>query len=107
MTRADVAPQCGAVPNEHPLSSAASRSKPKRSGGGDEESVQALDAVGPALPVLVDLDEQLEVGPGRELLPRPDPDLLEHRAALADDHALLAVALDQDLDADAGATPTR
>src|SRR4051794_24276457 len=67
--------------------------------------VEALDAVGAVLPVLVDGDEQLEVGAGRELLAHPRTGLLQHGAALADHHALLAVALDEDLDADAGPLP--
>src|SRR5215211_3630845 len=69
--------------------------------------IQALDAVGPVLPVLVDRDEQLQVGAGRQLLPGPRTGLLQHGAALSDHHALLALALHQDLDADPGPLPLR
>ena len=58
---------------------------------GPTSVAEALDAVGAALPVLVDPHAQLEEGAGRELLAHPCADLLQHRAALADHHPLLAL----------------
>jgi hypothetical protein len=68
-------------------------------------SSRGVHPVGAALPVLVDLDPQLEVDAVGHLGTGPLADLLEHAAALADHHALLALALDDDVDADAGPLP--
>src|SRR6478672_11220529 len=66
---------------------------------------EALDPIGAPLPVLVDGDEELDEGAFGQLPADRRADLLEHAAALADHHALLAVALDDDLDPDAGPLP--
>src|SRR5215204_1828950 len=58
---------------------------------------EALDAVGTALPVLVDLDEELDVDAFGQLRPHPSAHLFQDGTVLADDHALLAVPLDDDL----------
>src|SRR5688572_12972920 len=64
----------------------------------EKASIEAIDAVGTALPVLVDLDPQGEERALGQLHAGPLADLLEHGATLADDHPLLALPLDDDLD---------
>jgi len=58
---------------------------------------EAFDPIRAVLPVLVDLDDELQEGTLRKLRPGARADLLEHTISLADDHPLLAVALDEDL----------
>lgn len=66
---------------------------------------ETVERVGTALPVAVNLDDQLDVRTGRELRPHRGADVLQHRPAAADDHALLGVALDEDLAPDARPFP--
>jgi membrane protein len=58
---------------------------------------EPVERIGTALPVAIDLHDELDVRAGRELLPDGRADVLEHRPTAANDHALLGVALDEDL----------
>lgn len=64
---------------------------------GRESEPETVERVGPALPVAIDLHDELDVRAGRELLPDRGANVLEHRPTAANDHALLGVALDEDL----------
>src|SRR3954452_9495169 len=66
---------------------------------------EPVEGLGAALPVLVDLDEQLQEGALGKLLAHGGADLLQDLAPLADDDALLRLALDEDLAADAWPLP--
>src|SRR5262249_51396787 len=68
-------------------------SRPSSRDWTDPLVAQPLEGLGPSLPVLVDFDEQLDVGTRRQLLAHRGADGLEHAAAAADDNALLRVAL--------------
>ena len=59
-----------------------------------------LDPVGTALPILVDLHPQFEVDTFGHLLTGKLAGTLQDGSALADDHPLLAVAFDENVDAD-------
>ena len=91
------------------LTAKAARSVRRSAGpvGPRRSETEAVERLGAALPVLVDLHEQLDVGTGRQLLAHGDADLLEDGAPLADHDPLLRVALDQDLAADARPLPLR
>src|SRR5690349_15287906 len=65
------------------------RTATDRSGPAPRSVAEALHRPGRALPVLVDLDVQLEVRPFRQLLAHLDADPLEHRALLPDHDPLL------------------
>ncbi len=74
--------------------------------GARRQSVaETLQGVGPALPVRVHLDEQLQEGPGGKLGPGPDSDLPQHAAAPADHDPLLRLPFDQNLAANPGPFP--
>src|SRR3954451_9109204 len=66
---------------------------------------ERVEGLGAALPVLVDLHEQLQVGALGKLLAHGGADLLQDLPPLADDDALLRLALDEDLAADAWPLP--
>src|SRR6476646_614572 len=61
---------------------------------------ESLDAIRSALPLLVDLHEQLEVRALRQLRASAFANLFQHGPTFADDHAFLAFTLDDDLAAD-------
>src|SRR5712691_5007592 len=66
---------------------------------------EAVEGLRAPLPVLVHLDEQLQIGALRKLLADIGAHLFEDLAALADHDALLRLPLDKDLTADAGPLP--
>src|SRR4051794_38624131 len=71
---------------------------------GVPSEAEALELLGIALPVLGDLDVQVEVDllpqQGLDAAPRLGPDLLEPGATTADDDRLLARPLDEQVDPD-------
>src|SRR5438477_9876733 len=82
------------------------RSWPAHHGRASRPSVaEALEGARATLPVLVDLDEELEVGAGLQLRPNGPADRLENRATPADYDPLLRLSLDEDLAADARPLP--